>query len=297
MSIFYKTGAGQNAFTVEERVSDYIVEYPIGAAEPTAIVVSADFERTRANYARPNANALLAYNSQNVYFINDEGFQDKTGGVVRWRRTWASIPSAWSEPEEFAFTFPSYIVGISFGSTFNVTNISASGANVTLTTTATGISSGDDVYLDLAYTRNSQNYHMTFITPALIGTSAGSWVVVANKLHGSGNFTNVSGTVRKGNTGRSTPESLVVPSRVLHEYALSSETALDTDLPIVEKFAPVNSSGYEITALSTGTATVPNSAAYANMVSTGIEIVADRSQRQRYMGNIYCRLTRLVKAR
>lgn len=297
MSLFFKTAAGQNAFTVETRVGDYSVEYPLGASEPTAIVVSAPFTQTAANYSRPAANAMLSYNSQNVYFINDDGFQDITGGVRTWKRTWASVPAAWSEPEEFAFTFPSYIVGISFGSTYNVTNISASGSTVTLTTTATGVSVGDDVYLDLAYTRNSQNYHMTFISPAITGTSSGSAVAIANKLHGSGNFTNVSGTVRRGNMGRTAAESLVVPSRVLHEYALSSETALDTDLPIVEKFAPVNSSGYEVTALSTGTATVPNSATYSNMISAGAEIVADRSQRQRYMGNIYCRLTRLIKAR
>jgi hypothetical protein len=296
MSTYFKTGGGQNAFTVEERISDYLVSYPLGAAEPTALVIDASFMQTRANYSRPAANAVLSYNGSNAYFVDDQGFSDVTAGVTTWGRKWATIPASWSEYEDTSYEFPSYIVGVAYGTTFNVTNIATSGANVVLTTSATNVVTNDTVFLDLAFTRNSKDYRLTYVATA-IAASSGVSVTVPNQFPASGNFTNVSGTLREGQMGRTLPEQLVVTARVLHDYALTSESALDTDLPAIEAFAPVNSSGYEVKALSTGTATVPNSDAYFAMIKAGTEIAVERSSRSRYMGNIYVRRTRFVKAR
>lgn len=295
MSVHFKIGSGQNAFTVEERISDYSISYPLGAAEPTALVITAEYMQTRANYARPNANAVLSYGGSNAYLIDDEGFRDSKGGVAQWTRKWATIPADWSDYQETTFAFPSYVVGISFGTTFNVTNIATSGANVVLTTTATNVSAGDEMFLDLAFTRNSTPYRMTFREPA-IAASSGVSVTILDKFPGSGNYTSVSGTLREGQIGRSAEAQLVVTARVLHEYALSTEATLDADLPAIEKFTPVNSSGYEVNALSSGSATVPNSEAYLAMIKAGTEIAAERSTRARYMGNIFVRTTPFVKA-
>lgn len=295
MSVQFKTAAGQNAFTVATRVSDYLISYPLGAAEPTALLITAEFMQTRANYARPAENAVLSYNGSNAYFVDDEGFTDVHGGVTKWQRKWATVPASWSEYEETAYEFPAYIVGVAFGTTFNVTNIAVSGANIELTTNATNISAGDEVYLDLAFTRNSKSYRLTYTTPC-VSASSGASVTLYSQFPGSGAFTSVSGTVRKGQTGRTSPEQIVCSARVLHEYALTSDLSLGTDLPAIAAFQPVNSSGYKVSTLSTGTATVPNSDAYLAMIKNGVELAVERSTRMRYLGNIWVRRTRFVKA-
>jgi len=295
MSTHFKTGAGQNAFTVEERISDYLVSYPLGAAEPTALVIDASFMQTRANYSRPAANAVLSYNGSNAYFVDDQGFSDVTAGVTTWGRKWATIPASWSEYEDTSYEFPSYTVGTVYGSTFNVTNIATSGANVVLTTSATNVVAGDTLFLNLLFTRSSRAYRFTYFTTAL-AASSGLSITVKNQFPNSGNFTNVSGIVCETQIARNLPEQLVVSSRILHDYALSSEGSLDTDLPAIEAWSAITYQGYQTKVLSTGGATIPSSEDYFQMMKNGTEIAVERSSRSRYMGNIYVRRTRFVTA-
>lgn len=294
----FKVAAGQTAFTTAVQTGDYVCSRPFGAAEPTALVISAPFMQTRADYTRPAANTTLSYGASTAYFVDDTDFRDERGGVCTWTRTWATIPATWSEPGgSVAYTFPAYTVGIAFGTIFPVTGIYQWNATTIIcNTNATGISAADMVFLDLNYVRSNQNYHVTTVERAAY-VQSGTYLAFPPVLPGASAWSDVSGTCRGGNLGRSTPESIEVDSRLLHEYVLSSETSLNIDLPQVDKFSPVNSSGYEISTLSTGTATIPNSATYASMVAAGTEIVCARSERSRYMGNIYCRTTRLVRAR
>lgn len=298
MATTFKVAAGQTAFTTAVQTADYEVSYPFGANEPTAIVIKAPFMQTRADYARPAANTTLTYGSATAYFIDDSDFRDERGGVCTWTRTWATIPATWSEPGgSIAYTFPAYTVGIAFGSIYPVTGFYQWNATTVIcNTNATGVSAADMCFLDVNYIRANQNYHITTVERASY-VQSGTYIAFLPVLPGSGVWTDVTGTVRAGNLGRSAAETIEVDSRLIHEYVLSAETTVNIDLPQVDKFSPVNSSGYEVSTLSTGTATIPNSASYASMVAAGTEIVAARSERSRYLGNIYCRTTRLVKAR
>jgi hypothetical protein len=298
----FQTAVGQNAFTTETRVSDYIIEQALGANEPTALIISARYWQTRADYARPAVNATLTYDNGagsdvTAYFIDDVEFQDLGGGVQEWRRTWATIPATWQEPGgTFAFTFPAYTAGVAFGSIFAATGAIANGNYYTVNTNATNIAVADTVMFDLSYLRNTQNYHVTFVTDAKYANS-GTNVGIAKVLPGAGTFSSVTGTVREWSTGRTTAEPLEVDSFVIHEYALADETTADIVLPQVDAFAPVNSSGYPVDTLSTGLATYPNSTTYASMVAANNLIVARRSDRRKYAGNIWERTTLVVAAR
>lgn len=301
-TVFEKLGAGQTAFTDESQEGAYIIEQALGALEPSALKIRATIVQYRANYARPAANTTLTYDNGagsdvTAYFVDDVDFQDRGGGLQSWTRIWATIPATWEEPGgTFAYTFPSYIVGVAFGNIYIPTGIVANGNFFTVNTNATGISAGDGVLFDVNYIRASQNYHVTFVQPAAY-VSSGVHVGVGKVFPGQNVFSDVTGVVTKWSTGRTNPETIEVDSVLLHEYALASETTADTVLPQVDKWSPVNSSGYEVDRLSSGSATFPNSTLYASMVAAGTRIPARRSDRAIYMGNIYERTTLLVTAR
>ena len=295
-SIYQKLGAGQTAFTAEAQDGDYVTEYPLGAAEPTHVLIKAVFKQFRADYTRPAANTTLTYGGLTAYFIDDVGFTDERGGLCSWTRLWATIPASWSEPGgTYAYAFPAFTAVYSLGNTFPVSNIVANASNYSVNTNATGISTSDDVFFDLNYVRNSQNYHVTFTTPALFASS-GVNVTIPGILPGTGSFSGPTGTVRKGNKGRDLPATDSVDSFVLHDYALSSETTLDTDLPQIKAFAPITAGVPTETQYLVST-TLPSTTQYQSMISAGTLIVVQPSDRTRYLGNIYERTTRLVKAK
>ena len=299
-TIYYKTGSGQPAFTTAAQIGDYVITYALGAAEPTALEIRAPFMQTRADYARPAANTTLSItvdgSARTAYFIDDVEAQDIRGAVKAWTRLWATVPASWSEPGgTYTYAFPAFTAAYALGNTFPISNIVASASNYTVNTNATGISTSDDVYFDLNYVRNAQNYHVTFTTPAL-SASSGVNVTVPGILPGTGNFSGPTGTVRKGNKGRDLPATDSVDSFVLHDYALSSETTLDTDLPQIKAFAPITAGVPTETQYLVST-TLPSTALYQSMISAGTLIVVQPSDRTRYLGNIYERTTRLVKAK
>jgi hypothetical protein len=299
MSVTYYTASGQPAFNTVATVGLPVWEKVL--PEPNEqIVFRQRFMQTAASYSplalnTPYPSSTYVPAGVTFYLVSEENFNDERAGVFTWDRVYARVPSSWSEREEYAYTYPAFVAGIAFGSTFGATAITPSGANYSVSTTATGISAGDNVYFDLGFVRSSLTYRLTFLEPAVSATS-GTEVTIRPLLPGSGAFSSVTGTVREGSKGRSEPETLIVGSRIIHDYALTSVTGLNSDLPAVPRFAPVNSSGNEVDTLSTGTATVPNSAMYEAMIAGGAEIVAEQAIRQRWLGNIYERITRLVPA-
>lgn len=296
----YFTAAGQNAFTTETQIGGYTVEYPLGAAEPTAIVVSAPFAQVTANYSRPAANTLLSFNGTNCYFVSDENFRPfggHVGDVTEWDRKWASVPASWTEPEEYAYVYPAFSVGTNTSNAYAITAIAQVGTGFAptynITSSTANISAGDYVYISANYTRGNQQVQ----SGSWANVTAASGTVLTVKgtaFSGSGNFTSVSGTVRKGLPGRTTRPSLIVGSQILNDYVLTSTTNIDADLPLLQPFAPVVAITGEATTNLTAS-TLPTSTAYANLVVTGGSLIVECSRR-RYAGNIYRRSTRTIPA-
>lgn len=228
-----------------------------------------------------------------AYLVRQTPLSDIGGGCVRYQRLYSTIPASWSDIESFAYTYPGYAAGaVSAGVVVN--GITQSGANLIFTTaTSSGAVAGDSVSISVQYTRNSVVRAATF-TGLAVATTNSSQVTLVATQPGSGAFSSVSGTAAKLLPGVPAARALVVPSRVVHDYALTSEANINTDLPLIPVFSPLNAAGELADVLAANS--IPTSSDYRTMVANGTEIVAE-SWRGRYMGNIYVRKTRMIPAR
>lgn len=304
--IYEKLAPGQPAFTAETQQGDYAIEYPLGAAEPTALIIRARYMQYRANYARPAADTPLTYGAQTAYFVDDTDFTDERGGLTSWTRTWATLPATWSEDSELAFPYPAFQGTPSLGNSFPVTALAANTfarpITYTLTTTATGISAGDQVYVDINYliadSSGSQNVHTAGTYPVKAATPGTNIVLSALATYGL-SYGGVTGTVRKVGTslGRTSPTTEPVDARIQHDYALTSVANIANVLPAIDRFRPILASNPAVEVTYLTSATLPSVATYESMVTAGTEIVAQRSTRRIYAGNIHERQTTYVVAR
>lgn len=301
--------AGANAFTVAERVSDYVYAFPLGAREPTAIEARADFWQLANSYTRPAANSNVSLVSpQNVantvtaYFVDDTDFEDIGAGVKKWTRFWATVPATWYKDGQYAFSYPAFAAS-AIGNNAAVTAISANRTaypwQYTLAAATSGIAAADFVFIDLNYTQGSQaNIHVS--SQAQVVSSNATHVIIGSYLYDNGSaFTGVTGTIREVSSFRSTPgESEPVDALITHDYALTDGTVANiaNTLPTIAAFSPVvASTGAKTDTLTT--LTLPTAATYASMTAAGTLIVPERSTRQPYAGLIHERITIQLAAR
>lgn len=299
-AIYEKLGTGQAAFTAETQSSDYTITYPLGALEPTALEIRADFTQYRSSYSRPAVNAPLTYGARTAYFIDDVDFRDLRGGLCTWTRIWRTVPASWTDDGQYAFTYPAYSSAGAIGNAFPVTAISANTSSApyqyTLSTTATGLSAGSSVFIDVTYKTGSANCHASGIT-GLVSASSGSSVTITDLILYTGfSYTNVTGSVRAAAAYRPDPVTLRADCQIQYDYALSNVGNIANALPTIEAWNPIEAStGAAVTALSN--TTIPTNANYQSMIDAGTTIVPEPSTRTRYAGNIYERKLILIAAR
>jgi hypothetical protein len=265
------------------------IEYPLFSGDPTHFTVRRTYEGPASTYAAAAIDTADTEFSA-AKLVWQGPLVDVDAGCVRYERLFATVPAQWVEPESYAYTFPGYAAGAA-GSGFAVSSLTESGANIVISA-ATDIIAGDAVSVSVAYRRNGLSQGATFNGIAIATTNV-SQVTVAVTLGGSGVFSSVSGTIAKVQTGAPAARSLVVGSRVVHDYALSSDAALESDLPINPLFTPLDADG-EVVDVLTG-ATTPTATVYRGFVLARSQIVVE-SVRRRYMGNIFMRQTRYVPA-
>lgn len=274
----------------------------VSAGSFFVIRVSSTVIKLATTQANARANSPVAFSADGTcditfpaaYFVRQGPLRDADGGQVVYERLFSTVPSQWSDAESFAFEFPAFPPG-TLGTIFNVTSIGPAGSGtVIIGTNATGISVGDNVYAQVKYTRAGTVYQQSFFGPATAASSGVSVTLRGAMLGSVGVASSVSGSVTETAIGRTNAETLVVGSRIVNDYALSSIANLDTDLPISQQFRAIDSSGAITNSLSA--LTIPSNVAYFALVLDGTEIVAEGSVRRRYLGNIFVRSTRLVKA-
>jgi len=268
------------------------IDYPLlNFGESTHFTVRDTFEGPFSNYAPVALNTAHATYGT-AYLVQQSPLRQIDGAQVRYERLYSTVPPSWVDPESYAYTFPGYDAGASSASVV-VNGITASGANTVFTTaTNSGAVATDSVSISVSYTRNGKVQTAVFSGLA-VATTSSSQVTVERTLPGTGAFSVVSGTAAKMIPGVPTARSLIVGSRVLHDYALSSDAALATDLPIAPLFSPLTDIGV-FTDWLTSTSS-PTASAYRALITSGGELVAE-SSRSRYLGNIYVRMTRMLPA-
>jgi hypothetical protein len=304
-TIYEKLGSGQPAFSTETPIGDYVISYPLGPLEPTALEITRPYTQYRVDYTRPAADTPLTLTvsgvSRTAYFIDDVNFStEQRGGLWEWTRIWRTVPASWTDDGQYAFTYPAYSSAGGIGNSFPVTaisaNISSAPYQYTLTTTATGLSAGNSVFLDLNYKSGSSNNHVSGVT-GLVAASSGSSITITDLILYTGlSYTSVTGTVRAASAYRTAPLTLRADCQIVHDYALSNTANVANTLPTIEAWGPIEAStGAATTSLSN--TTIPTNSTYQSMVDAGTLIIAEPTTRSRYAGNIYERTTILVPAR
>lgn len=299
MSVTYYKASAQPAFNVAVTSSLPVWENPIPALNEKT-VFRQTFVQTAASYAPlaldsvyPAAGSYGVPSSPTYYLVAEDNQTDLGGGMMQWDRVYARVPTSWSEGEEFAYTFPAFIASASYGVDNTITSIQDSGSNY-LVASGLSFTTGDQVHISVSYVRDSITFFVGQYVRVIGGTS-GTNALVPGIFPGTGNFTSVAGVITKEAPARTTQKTDLVPSQIVHDYALTSTTALEANLPIIDEFTPVDATGADTTNLNTSTK--PTAAAYAAMINTNTQLVAQDSVRRRWLGNIYERTTRFVVAR
>lgn len=302
MSVTYYKASAQPAFNVAVTSSLPVWENPIPALNEKT-VFRQTFVQTAASYAPlaldtvyPAAGSYGVPSSPTYYLVAEDNQTDLGGGMMQWDRVYARIPTSWSEGEEYAYTFPAFISSASAGSDITITSITSSGTNYSISSTL-AFTSGDQVHVAVSYVRDSITYFVGQYVRT-IGGSSGVNALVPGIFPGTGAFSSIAGVITKEAPYRATEKTDTVPSQLVYDYALTSTTALDTNLPIIDAFTPVDATGADIiSGTSLNTTTKPTAAAYASMINRNVQIVAQASVRRRWLGNIYERQTRYIPAR
>jgi hypothetical protein len=300
MSVTYYKATSQPAFNVAVTVGLPVWDVVI-PAQNDKVLFRQPFMQLAASYSPlPLNTAYTAAGSYGVptgatyYLVGEEIFADQSGGMLQWERVYAKVPNSWSDGEEFAYTFPAYLNTVSPGSDFAITSISESGTYYTISS-GMSFSAGDSVFVSVSFVRDSVSYYVGQYTKAAGGTS-GTNVLVPAIFPGTGSFGSVAGNMTTEVPYRSTEQSLLITSQLVHDYALTSVTAIDSKLPIISEFQPIDSTGAALQFNRLNTATKPTGDQYAAMVKNQVLIVGASSTRSRFYGNIFERVTRYIPA-
>ena len=300
MSVTYYKSSSQPAFTSAVTVGLPVWDVVIPAQNDKVLFrqpfmqLAASYSPLPLNTAYTAAGAYGVPTGATYYLVSEENFADQSGGMLQWERVYAKVPNSWSDGEEFAYTFPAYLNTVSPGSDFAITSISESGTYYTISS-GMSFSAGDSVFVSVSFVRDSVSYYVGQYTKAAGGTS-GTNVLVPAIFPGTGSFGSVAGNMTTEVPYRSTEQSLLITSQLVHDYALTSVTAIDSKLPIISEFQPIDSTGAALQFNRLNTATKPTGDQYAAMVKNQVLIVGASSTRSRFYGNIFERVTRYIPA-
>lgn len=299
MSVTYYTATGQSSFNSAVTVGLPVWD-PILPVPNEKVLFRQSFMQTAVSYSPlaldtpyPASGSYGVPTSPTFYLVAEENFQEERAGILKWERVYAKVPTAWTDAEEYVFTFPGFVQTVTGGSDFGVTAIAASGSNFQLTTSMT-YNVGETVLVAVQYVRSGVTYFVEQNTKTVSGGTSGTTMNVPAIFPGSGTFTSVTGVTNKRAPSRTAQVTEVVASTLFNDYALTSVSGLDSDLPIIRQFAPVDNQGNAVTQLNTST--LPTAVTYLNMIQNNVLVAAQNSVRRRFYGNIYQRTTRMVPA-
>lgn len=230
------------------------------------------------------------------FFLVEEGPREDIGGLLKWTRTYARIPPSRAVYESYSWTVP----GIGSEAVYSDVNISANSSAAGVTTLTTSSSStatvGDSVLIDYTFTDGvtGTQYGRKVLRTCLSGTS-GTTVKVSVISEPGGTVTYNS--LRKVQPGRD-PKTEEVWSKLQMDYFLPGITTGVTapeDIPVISALEIFDNTGRETTSFTATTS--PTITAWRSTVAAGTWVAVVSSVPRRWMGNIYERATRYVRAK
>jgi hypothetical protein len=283
-------------FTVATACGPKQIEYPF-EGDTESMVISQEFMQLQASFKRLPLDTRQSARLD-AFLVNEDGFQNLGGGVMKWTRTYATIPQSRRENETFAYTLPG-ITSEGLAERKIISSAAAAGVNLRLTTSAAhGFLTGNDVIityqvcdpkvLSFRWLRQVakevldvtavDKFDVAMIYD-IVPWSLYIWDAAIANVFGRASF------------------SMVVPSWLQYDYFLpgvSAGIASENDIPIYEPIRIIDSLGSVTDTY--GPSTSPSTTEYRLMVKAGRMIVAEASSIKRWRGNIHERATRYIKA-
>lgn len=228
-------------------------------------------------------------------FLVKESEPQPQGPLFKWTRTYARIPASRQLFESYSWTVP----GIGSEAVYSSVSISSNSSSSGVTTLTTGSSStatvGDSVQVSYTFTDavTGTQYGREVLRVCLTGTS-GTTVKVALISEPGGTIS--YNTLKKVEPGRD-PYTEEVGSLLQLDYFLpgvSSGIATVQDIPLLSPLIIYDNTGRQTTSFAATTS--PTLATWRSQVASGAYVCVVRSIPRRWMGNIYERATRYVKA-
>lgn len=237
-------------------------------------------------------------------FLVQESQPEPMGAIVQWTRTYSKIPPSRTIAESYAWSVPGIgteavysPVNISSVSHSGSANLTGSGSVTTITcATSPGVNVGDSVLISYTFTDSvtGSQYGRDVLRTALSGTSGTSVrVALISEPGGTMSFQ----TLRKVEPGRD-PYVEEVWSRIQYDYYLPGVSAgimLPEHIPTIEALDIYDNTGRRTTSFTADT--TPSLATWRAQVASGALVCAVQSIPRRWMGNIYERATRYVRAK
>jgi hypothetical protein len=252
-----------------------------------------------------------------AYLVSDIPVQELPGGVWEIERTFAEVPTPQQEFESYVFAFPGLsasVVAVTgtittlTGAAYNATTgiLSWSSPSVVTGQQIVGRMTGQWGYQvsgfagTITYPIN-QTFSRQAISPTAVNIGARYVISNRNVTLSTSGISASAFTATLPQISSRKPVQLAGVSRIEDVYFLAGNSpaaaySLPSDVESLQVFAVRQRYG----ALETETVTVftdPSLNEYAEMIATEEEIVAEESRVERYLGNIYRRRTRYMKAK
>lgn len=230
------------------------------------------------------------------YLVHETDPAPQGGGVVHWTRRYAAIPRPRREMESYAYQVPGIEADVAH-EWLTITGVAtAGGLHVCTTSVAHTMSPGDGIIVAYWCVDEGVSYDIVYSRQVLrqvLATPDTDEFTVAQIVDvGPPNLTNAV----KNYYGRE-PYTRIVPSYLHYDYWLPGVTLGVTtfdDIPILQAERILDSSGNETDRYSATSS--PTAAQYRARVAAGEWIVVEPSIIRRWMGNIYERETRHIRA-
>lgn len=269
------------------------IEYPF-QRDRSAYILEQDYLQRRDHYER-GALDTPHPDEASAYLVHESAPRHFGGDVVQFTRIYATIPEPRTDYESYVYTVPG--ITVTEAKQQKIVDSVAYNGDGTMTintTTAHGLSVSDEVFVTfwvqdpvtlISYHRTVFRVVATvpdtdtFTTTVIVDIGAITWDSVFER------FVNRD------------PYQRVVQSYLRADYFLpgvSLEIATPEDIPVIEADTIIDGSGNETNSYA-GDST-PTVTEYRALVQAGTLIVAESSIIRPWMGNIYERVTRYVRA-
>ena len=230
-----------------------------------------------------------------AYLVSESPLEALGGGVVKWTRTYARIPASRQVFQSYSWTVPGIGTEAVYSSVTISSNSSAAGVTTLTTSSSSTAVVGDSVLVSYTFTDGvtGTQYGRDVLRICVTGTS-GTTVKVDLISEPGGTITYLS--LKKVEPGRD-PYTEEVGSLVQLDYFLPGVSAgIGTvqSIPLVSPVTIYDNTGRQTTSFSATTA--PTLATWRGYMAAGTYVCVVRSIPRRWMGNIYERATRYVKA-